>query len=391
MGDNLFDKVLEYYRYLHQCPGVGFDIGETFEYVWTRLEELGCTPIKCGKAGIYTDIGNGNGKCVLLRADMDGLSIKEESGLSFASNNGNMHACGHDMHTSMLLGAASILKEMEKDINGTIRLMFQPAEEILEGAKDMIENGIFSEPKPYAGIMIHVMTAMEFGCGTVIVSSPGVSAPAADYFSVRVKGVGGHGAMPEKTVDPLNIAAHILLGLENINAREIDSGEKVVVTIGSISSPETYNVIPDEVVMRGTMRSFDENLRIFIKNRIEEISVNMAKSFNGIAEVSFDRGCPTLINNEKISCHIEKTMIELLGEDKVFTTEELLHNKRTGGTGSEDFAYISHQIPTVMMGLVAGERAKGYEYNLHHPKVRFDTEALYYGAKVYAKAGLGLL
>lgn len=385
------DEIIDDYKYLHRCPGVGFNLEETCEYVKNKLSEIGCKPVECGKSGIYTDIGNKNGKCILLRADMDGLPINEQSGVEFESENGNMHACGHDMHTSMLLGAARILKEMENNINGTIRLMFQPAEEILEGAKSMIDNGVLENPKVDAGVMIHVMTALPFECGTVIVASKGVSAPAADYFLVRIRGVGGHGAMPEKCVNPLNIGAHILLGINNIKALELDVNQKAVVTVSSISSGEAYNIIQDEASVRGTMRAFDEKVREYVKNRIVEISDNISGAFKGNARVSFERGCPTLINDEKISCHIEKTMIELLGEDKVFTTDGLAKEGFLGGNGSEDFSYISHKIPTVMIGLVAGQKEKGYEYNLHHPKVKFDLDALCYGAVIYAKAGISLL
>lgn len=385
------DTLVEDYQYLHRCPGIGFDIRETYEYVKNRLADIGCEPKKCGQAGLMVDIGSGHGKTILLRADMDGLAIKEETDMTFASNNGRMHACGHDMHTTMLLGAARLLKKHEKDIHGTIRLMFQPAEEILEGAKDMIKAGILENPRVDAGLMIHVMTALPFECGTVIVSSPGVGAPAADYFTIYVKGVGGHGAMPEKTVDPLNISAHILLALQNINARELAAGERAVVTIGSISSGDGYNIIPDEVKMRGTMRTFSEETRDYVKNRIVEISENVAKGFRGSVEVSFDSGCPTLMNNEKLSCHVEKTMVELLGKEKVFTTEELSKGNSGSGSGSEDFAYVSHEIPTVMLGLVAGSLDKGYQYNLHNPKVKFDTDTLPYGVAVYVAAGLSLL
>ncbi len=395
LASELRETIIEDYKFLHQCPGVGFDISETYEYVKNRLVEIGCVPAKCGKSGLIVDMGNTNddenGKCILLRADMDGLMLKEESGLEYASRNGRIHACGHDMHTAMLLGAARILKQYEKEINGRIRLMFQPAEEILEGAKDMIASEVLKNPKVDAGIMLHVMTALPFECGTVVVSSPGVSAPAADYFSIRVKGVGGHGAMPEKAIDPLNIGAHILLALQNINSRELPSGERAVVTIGSISSGEAYNIIPDEIIMRGTMRAFDEEVRGFIKERIIVISEGVAGGFRGSAQVSFDRGCPTLLNDKNLSCYIEKSMVELLGKEKVFTTNELSKGKSNGGSGSEDFAYISHEIPAVMLGLVAGHSEKGYEHNLHHPKVKFDLDALAYGAAVYAYAGMSLL
>lgn len=383
-----YEEMRRDYEYLHTCPGVGFDIKETFDYVFNILLELGYEPKKCGQSGIIADIGNGRGNSVLLRADMDGLPIKEESGVAFSSNNGNMHACGHDMHTSMLLGAARILKANENKINSRVRLMFQPAEEILQGAKDMIEGGALENPMIGKAVMLHVLSGMPFEVGTIIVSSPGVSAPCADYFSITVKGVGGHGAMPEKSVDPLVVGAHILLALQNINSRELSMGEKAVLTTCSISSNDTYNIIPEEVVIKGTMRCFDEDVRNKIRRRIEEISSNIAMAFNAKAKVSFDIGCPTLLNDEKLSCHIKKIMIELLGREKVYMSNELKGNK--SGAGSEDFSYVSHEIPSVMIGICAGNANEGYTHGLHNSKVRFDEKTLINGAAVYAACGFEL-
>ncbi len=379
-AQKLKEVLLQDYKYLHQHPGVGFDVGETYEYVWKCMEEIGYEPKKCGKAGIIADIGNGKGKTVLLRADMDGLKLKEESGVEYASRNGNMHACGHDMHTTMLLGAARILKHYK--INGTVRLVFQPAEEILEGAKDMIDDGVLEEPDIEAGVMIHILTPLPFECGTVVVSSEGVGAPAADYFTIKVKGLGGHGAMPDKCVNPISIATRIIIELEQL---------ETTISVGCVSAGGAHNIIPNEALIRGTTRNIDDTVREKIKKQIVEITDRISGDMKGSANVIFDRGCPTLLNDKNLSCHIEKTMVELLGKNKVYTTKELAKGQSNKSSGSEDFAYISHKIPTLMIGLVAGETTKGYEYNLHNPKVRFDTEALVYGAAVYAASALSLL
>ena len=241
---------------------------------------MGYNPIRCGKSGLIAIAGGKKeGKVFLIRGDMDALPIKEETDLDFASNNGCMHACGHDMHTAMMLGAAKILKKYENEINGTVKLMFQPAEEIFEGSQDMIENGLLNNPKVDAALMIHVMSNTPFKPGTVIVSSPGVSAPAADYFEIKIQGSGCHGSMPNTGVDPINVAAHILLALQEINARELSVTDKAVLTIGTLNSGNIANVIPDTAVMGGTVRTYNEETRKFIKTRMTEISEGIAKTF----------------------------------------------------------------------------------------------------------------
>ena len=193
-------QILRDRRWLHAHPGTGFNIQPTVDYVRAQLEVLGCTVHPCGKAGLYTDIGR-DGRRFLLRADMDGLPIREESGLDFAAKNGCAHACGHDFHTAMLLEAARLLKAREDELPGTVRLMFQPAEEIFEGSQDMIDHGVLRQVD--AAMMIHVMAGVPLPAGQAIVSPAGVSAPAADYFEIRVQGVGCHGSMPSNGVDSL--------------------------------------------------------------------------------------------------------------------------------------------------------------------------------------------
>ena len=247
---NMSQELIEKRRYLHTNAETGFDLTKTLKFVETELINMGYNPIHCGKAGLVaTAGGKKQGKVFLIRGDMDALPIKEESGVDFASNNGCMHACGHDMHTAMMLGAAKILKEHEDEINGTVKLMFQPAEEIFEGSNDMIENGLLENPKVDAALMIHVMANTPFKAGTAIVSSAGVSAPAADYFEIKIQGSGCHGSMPNTGVDPINVAAHLVLALQEINARELSVTEKAVLTIGKLNSGNIENVIPDTAVM----------------------------------------------------------------------------------------------------------------------------------------------
>lgn len=392
-AEQLQDTIVSDRRYLHLHPGTGFEIRDTVTYVKQQLEEMGYEPFGCGKAGLVAVAGGKKpGKVFLLRADMDALPIKEESGVEFSSDNGKMHACGHDMHTAMLLGAARLLKRHEDEIQGTIKLMFQPAEEIFEGSRDMIQSGLLQNPEVDAALMIHVMAGMPFPAGTVVVSSPGVSAPAADYFEIRVRGKGCHGSMPNTGVDPLNAAAHILIALQEIHARELAMSDRAVLTIGTMNAGTAPNVIPDMVVMGGSIRTFDEETRSFIKQRMTEITQGIAKAFRAETEVIFGSGCPTLVNDKDLSAGVLKYMKELLGSQRAFSVEEL--NAMSGGrsssksAGSEDFAYVSQEVPAIMLALAAGQPEKGYVYPQHHPMVKFDEDALSSGCAAYAYAAL---
>ena len=311
-------------RHLHAHAETGFDLSETLAFVKSELISMGYEPKPCGKAGLIALAGGKKpGKVFLLRADMDALPIKEESNVEFASKNGHMHACGHDMHTAMLLGAAKLLKEHEDEIEGTIKLMFQPAEEIFEGSHDMIKSGLLENPNVDVALMIHVMAGMPLPVGTVIVSPPGVSAPAADYFEIKVQGKGCHGSSPNTGIDPLNAAAHILIALQEIHARELALSDRAVLTIGTMHGGVAANVIPDTVTMGGSIRTYDEETRSFLKNRMSEIAKGIAATFRAEAEISFGSGCPPLTNDTELSDCAEKYTKELLGDTGAFSAAQL--------------------------------------------------------------------
>lgn len=385
-------KIIENRRFLHSHAETGFDLKQTLAYVKQELEAMGYEPIPCGKAGLIALAGGMKpGKVFLLRADMDALPIKEEANIDFASANGNMHACGHDMHTAMLLEAARILKAYENDINGTIKLMFQPAEEILKGADNMIENGVLENPAVNAGMMIHVMTGMPLPSGTAIVCDGGVSAPAADFFTIQIQGKGCHGSMPWKGIDPITAAAHIILALQELLARELAPMEGTALTIGSVHAGEAANAIPDTAVLQGTLRTFDEEARNYLKKRLVEMVSHTAAAFQSEGTVTFDSGCPTLQNDADLSDCTVKYIQELNGSHMAFTAAQLAAKaggKASKSNGSEDFAYVSHQIPTIMLALAAGQPEEGYTYPLHHPMVKFDEDALPVGAAIYAYVAL---
>lgn len=386
----LREEITGHRRWLHSHAETGFDLPMTTDYVRSALEQMGYEVQSCGKAGLTALAGgNENGPVFMLRADMDALPIREETGLDYACADGNMHACGHDLHTAMLLGAAKILKDHESELNGRVKLMFQPAEEIFEGSSDMIAAGILEDPAVDAAMMIHVSAGVPIPAGTVLISAPGISAPAADYFTIRVQGKGCHGSTPQEGVDPLTAAAHILIALQEISARELGIGDQAVLTIGTLHAGKAANAIPDSAVMGGTIRTFDEDIRAQIKKRIAEISEGLAAAFRAKAEVTFDSGTPTLRNDRKLCDMAEACLSELLGA-KAIAISKLPAGKPSAG-GSEDFAYVSHRIPTVMLALAAGEPQKGYTYPLHHPKVTFDESALPIGSAVLAYTAMRYL
>lgn len=382
-------KLIETRHYLHTHPETGFDLSETKAFVKKELTDMGYEPIECGKSGLIALAGGKKpGRVFLVRADMDALPMKEEADVDFASENGKMHACGHDMHTTMLLGAAKLLKEHENEIEGTVKLMFQPAEEIFEGSHDMIENGLLKNPDVDAAMMIHVMAGVPIPTGTIIVSDGGVSAPAADYFTIQIQGKGCHGSMPNNGIDSITAAAHIITGLQEIHARELSIFDEAVLTIGTIHAGNAANVIPDTAELSGTIRTYDEEVRAFLKQRITEIATGIASSFRATAQVTFGSGCPTLKNDHDLSACSLQYVRELLGASKAFSVGQL--NAMSGGgktsksTGSEDFAYVSQEVPSIMFAYASGQPDQGYCYPQHHPKVKFNEEVLANGSAVYA-------
>lgn len=383
------EQLVQTRRYLHSHPETGFDLKNTTEYVRKELIAMGYEPVMCGKSGIIALSGKKkSGKVFLIRGDMDALPIKEESDVPFSSDNGKMHACGHDMHTTMMLGAARLLKSHEYEIEGTVKLMFQPAEEIFEGSDDMINAGVLNSPDVDAAMMIHVMAGLPIPAGTVISCDGGVSAPAADYFYIDIQGKGCHGSMPNNGVDPVTIAAHIITGLSEINSRELGLSDDAVITIGTINAGNAANVIPDTAHMSGTIRTYDEETRSYIKQRVSDIASNIASAYRGSASVTYGSGCPCLLNNPDLATCSAKYLNELLGPSRTFTAAQL--NAMSGGgkasksTGSEDFAYVSQKVPSIMFALAAGTPQDGYCYPQHHPKVKFDEAILSEGSAVYA-------
>lgn len=383
------ERLIRDRRYLHTHAETGFDLPETFAYVRDALTEMGLHPRKCGQCGLVADIGQGE-RCVLLRADMDALPIREAADVPFASQSGRMHACGHDLHTAMLLEAARLLKQQEDTLSGTVRLMFQPAEEVFLGAADMLADGLLDTPRPCAAFMIHVMTNIDLPVGTVIVSAPGISAPAAGLFEITLRGKGCHGAMPHTGVDPISIAAHTVLNLQQIQTRELSLNQPCALTIGALQAGEAANVIPDQAILRGSLRTFDDETHAYVLRRVTEIAAQTAAMFGGSASLHSLGGCPTLLNDGEWSRRILDALKTVLGADKALLSSDL-GGDAAKSSGSEDFANLSHAVPSLMVALAAGRPQDGHDHPVHHPLTTFDESALTTGAAVYAAMALDAL
>ena len=372
-------------RTLHRHPEVGFDLPQTRALVKQALTEMGYTPQDCGKAGILVLAGGKKpGKTILLRGDMDALPVQEESGVDFASEvPGRMHGCGHDMHTAMMLGAAKLLKAHEEELEGTVKLEFQPAEEIFQGSPDMIANGLLEDPKVDAAVMFHVVAGMPLPSGMVLVPGGGITMASCEQYHITVHGKGGHGSMPEACIDPITAAAHIHIALQEINSREMDPHSFGVFTTGRFQAGAASNVIPDTAEMWGTIRTIDPENKVgeLIQKRMTEIAQGVATAYRCTAEVGFSDYCPCMVVDRALAGNAMTYMTELVGQGAMDMSK--LTGGKPGG-GSEDFAFVSHEVPTVSMFLSAGNAKEGYAYGQHHPKVKFDDSILYEGSAAYS-------
>ena len=383
-AEALQPQLQKWRRTIHRNPEIGFDLPETRALVKQALTEMGYQPQDCGKAGILALAGGKRpGKTILLRGDMDALPIFEESGEVFASEiPGRMHGCGHDMHTAMMLGAARLLKAHEDELEGTVKLEFQPAEEIFQGSPDMLAHGLLEDPHVDAAVMFHVLGGMPLPLGEVLVPGGGITMASCEQYHIVVHGKGGHGSMPENCIDPITAAAHIHIALQEINARELSQNDFGVLTTGRFAAGAASNVIPDTAEMWGTIRTTDPENKsgALIKQRMTEIAQGVAAAFRCTAEVMFSDFCPCMVVDKALAQDAFGYLADLLGQGVMDMTA--LTGGKPGG-GSEDFAFVSHEVPTVSLFLACGGPAQGCRYSQHHPKVRFDDSVLYKGSAAY--------
>lgn len=382
-AQNIKNDIVEYRRTIHENPEVGDTLPKTKAYVINKLREFGYEPTEICESGIVATIeGPKPGKTFLLRADMDALPMEETPNCEFAATNGAMHSCGHDMHTAMLLGAAKLLKQNQDQIEGTVKLVFQPDEEGFTGAKKMIEAGVLENPKVDAAMAMHVNSGTP---SNLVVCGLGTSIGGCNRFRIVVKGTGCHGAMPETGVDPIFIANQIYSAIQEITNREIVATQPVVITIGKFVGGDAPNIIPGEVIMEGTIRTLDKEVGEYVFKRMGEIVSATAKMLRGEAELIELSSVPPLANNKDLATEVTGYVKDIVGEQGVFLFEG-------GGMGSEDFASYSYEVPSLYLILGAGAKNENPLYGepMHNTKVVFNEDVLVTGAAIHTYSAITL-
>ena len=371
----LKEETIKHRRYIHEHAEAGIYLPKTKAYVIETLKSFGIEPEVCGE-GVAATLGK-EGKVLLLRADMDALPMPEESGEVFACpDQKTAHACGHDFHEAMLLTAAKMLKENEHLLQGTVKLMFQPAEETFEGSKNMIEAGILENPKVDAALAYHVSPG-KMPVGIYMYNDNSTMMYSVDGFKIDIKGKGTHGAYPQAGIDPINIAVHIYLALQELIARECDSAHACVLTVGQLQAGTAANIIPDTAVMQGTIRTNDKDERAHLVARMKEVAVKVADVYGGEAKVTMISEVPPLICNPQLTD-------EIVGYMKETNIPGLTPYPGVAASASEDFAVIAEKVPATFMYLSAGFMDERGEYPAHHPKVRFNEDVCPIGAACLA-------
>ncbi len=391
LNQTLLEKVTEIEPWLidirrdfHRHPELGMAEFGTSRKISELLGEMGIqhrTGIaNTGIVGIIE--GSKPGKTIALRADMDALPIREETGLSYASvNEGQMHACGHDAHMSVLLGAARVLNSLKADLSGNVKLFFQPAEETEGGAKPMIEAGCMEGPKVDHVLGLHVTPYAEAG---QIMIRPGKICASSDGLTITIRGKSAHGAYPEEGTDAIVIAAQIITSLQTIISRNLSPMDSGVITIGMINGGLKENIIADQVRISGTIRTLDPNIRTLIKERIENLVSGVAKSLGGDALVEFESGYPPVINDDELVNVIETNAISLLGKENVLFKER-------PSMGVEDFSYFGQAVPSAFYYLGCANREQGIMAPGHSSKFQIDENCLKTGVLLQVVNTLSLL
>ncbi len=384
LSRKILPEIIKIRRHLHAYPELAFEEVATGKFIAAELSRLGIRVEKnIGKTGLVGILKGRSGSHVVgLRADMDALPILEESGVSFASRNkGVMHACGHDSHMAMLLGAARILSIMKDDLHGTVKFIFQPSEEKNPGgAPAMILDGALRDPDVDVIFGQHITTdlpAGKFGfrAGPLMAS--------ADEIYITVLGRGGHGAKPHKAVDPILISAQVVLALQGVISRMKDPLEPSVLTIGSIHGGTATNIIPDYVKLSGTLRTMDEGWRKLALSLIERTATDCARGLGGDCKVEISRGYPVLVNSDEETDLASRTAAGIFGKSAAVTVPPQM--------GAEDFAYYLREVPGTFWWIGAGNRKTGATASIHSSKFMVDESAFMYGSALLASVAMKYL
>jgi amidohydrolase len=369
LAKEIHSNVVENRRYLHAHPELSFHEYQTSAYVAQKLDELGIKYQKMANTGLVAIIQGDKPSdgVVALRADMDALPIVEANEVSYKSKNaGVMHACGHDAHTSSLLGTAKILTELKNEFGGTVKLIFQPAEEKLPGgANMMIKEGVLENPKPDAVIGQHVMPLIETG---QVGFRSGKYMASTDEIYVTVYGKGGHGAQPQQNIDPVLITSHIIIALQQIISRVADPKTPSVLSFGKVIANGATNVIPNEVYLEGTFRTMDEDWRARAHEKMKKMAEGIAEAMGGSCDFNIVRGYPFLINEEKLTAEVRAHAEDYLGKENVLDLDIWM--------AAEDFAYYSQVSDACFYRLGTGNKERGITSSVHTPTFDVDEESL---------------
>jgi amidohydrolase len=360
-------------REFHQIPEVGFKEYKTAKRIAAYLKAWGYQ-VKTGIGGtgvVGLLSGNQINRTIAVRADIDGLPVEEKTGLTFKSQQpGKMHACGHDSHIAIALATAKVIAEFHSRLKGNVKFIFQPAEELLAGARAMLEqDNPLQNPEVNAIIGLHNWPGLEKG---TIGIKDGPLMAAADHFEIILEGKGGHGAMPEKTIDPVVMGSQLVLALQNIVSRELSPLDVAVISIGSFESNSAPNIIPDKVVLKGTVRTLNKGVREFIKTRMEEVIAGITSMGRGHYHFDYIFRAPALVNDWKFTKEVEKLLQDKLGQEKITRVDKT-------SMVSEDFAFFLEQVPGTYLLLGTGNKDAG----LHHAHYSIDEEILPTGVKAF--------
>lgn len=381
LSASIFEQVVGYRRHLHANPELSFHEHQTSAYVKGLLTEWGIPFTEMADTGVVALITGAlpSEKVIALRADMDALPILEENDKPYASKNpGVMHACGHDVHTSSLLGTAFILNSLKNDFAGTVKLIFQPAEELLPGgASIMIREGVLDNPKPQHIVGQHVMPLIDAG---KVGFRSGIYMASTDELYVTVHGKGGHGAQPHQNIDPVVIASHIIIALQQIVSRNADPRLPSVLSFGKVQANGATNIIPNEVKIEGTFRTLNEDWRREAKRLMRKMAEGIAESMGGSCDFNIKDGYPFLINEEALTANIRAYAEDYLGRENVVDLDIWM--------AAEDFAYYSQATAACFYRLGTGNKEKDTCYSVHTPRFDIDEDALKLSTGLMAYAAL---
>jgi len=361
--EKLAAKIVDWRRDFHRHPEVAYEEFRTSSVIQKFLEGLGIPVTHCAKTGLRAVLeGKAGGRTVALRADIDALPLKEEGEKEYRSENPEAaHACGHDGHMAVIMGAAKLLSQRKDRFKGRVVFLFQPSEErIPGGAKKMIEEGALEGVDAIFGL--HLWQLLPTGSVGIV---RGAMMAQPDFFSITVKGKGGHGSMPHITVDPILAASHLVVNIQSIVSRNVDPLKPVVVSFGTVKGGTIYNIIPGEVSLTGTVRTFDPSLQSLAERRLKEITDETCKAFGATAEFQYKKGYPPLVNDEAMTDFVLEVAGKTLGEDRIKDIDPVM--------GGEDFAYFLQKVPGAFLFFGMGD---GMEYSHHHPAFDLDEKAL---------------